>query len=136
MAPLDFGTGARLLDILCLRDHYLEALKNRLHRDDVSFDLLLERRVVRSLKDNLERPRSLLGRSQEDRIVALLDDSVVGLKVVDALVEIARKDTSGLIEGRLEYISRELVAFDKAIESFACVVAMRAMIPSKFNLRS
>jgi hypothetical protein len=75
--------------------------------------------MVRGLKDNLERPRSLLGRSREDPIVTLFDDPVVGLKVVDALVEIARKNASGLIEGRLEDIARELVAFDKAIESFA-----------------
>ena len=78
-------------------DHHLKAVQNRLHRHDVSLNLLIERRMVRGFKNNLERPGFLLGRRGQNAVVAFLDDSIVRLEIVDAPVEIARKDAPGLL---------------------------------------
>ena len=61
---------------------------------------------MRGFKNNFERSGFLLGRRGQDAVVALLDDSIVGLEIIDAPIEIPSKDLPGLYQRRLQNVAR------------------------------
>ena len=80
---------------------------------------------MRGFKNNFERSGFLLGRCGQDAVVALLDDSIVRLEIIDAPVEIPGKDLPGLYQRRLQNVARKLVTLDESVEALAGVVAVK-----------
>ena len=74
-----------------LREQCAEAKEDFLEGERVCLDLAVQRGEGRRLEDDFERTRMLRGRGGEHAGIARLDDALVGLKIVDALVEIPRQ---------------------------------------------